>query len=129
MRRQSNCRYTSRPSAAVYTTPTVETSVAVATPSITAARITNGSVSPGIAMTNVRTISDTGARGPPPGSMWRGRDQPPTTSAPAATAAGNSPPVNSAVIDTLVTEPMVISTRLGGIVSDIALELASSAAS
>ncbi len=45
-----------------------------------------------------------------------------TTSATAATAAGSRPPVNSAVIDTLVTEPMVISTRLGGMVSDIALE-------
>ena len=80
-------------------------------------------------MTKVRTISDTGARAPPPVSMWRERYQLTTTSATAATAAGSSPPVNSAVIDTLVTEPMVISTRLGGIVSDIALELASSAAS
>ena len=36
------------------------------------------------------------------------------------TSAGSRPPVNSAAIDTPVTEPMVISTRLGGIVSDIA---------
>ena len=61
--------------------------------------------------------------------MWRERYQLTTSNATAATAAGSSPPVNSAVIDTLVTEPMVISTRLGGMVSDIALELASSAAS
>ena len=80
-------------------------------------------------MTKVRNIIDTGARSPPPVSMWRERIQHTTTSASAATAAGSSPPVNSAVIETLVTEPMVISTRLGGMVSDIALELASSAAS
>ena len=50
-------------------------------------------------------------------------------SASAATSAGISPPVNSAAIDTPVTEPMVISTRLGGMVSDMAPEEESSATS
>ena len=52
-----------------------------------------------------------------------------TASASASTSAGSRPPVNSAAIDTPVTEPMVISTRLGGMVSDIAPEAASSATS
>ena len=50
-----------------------------------------------------------------------------TQSASASTSAGNSPPLNSAAIDTPVTEPIVMSTRLGGIVSDIAPEEDSSA--
>ncbi len=41
--------------------------------------------------------------------------------------AGNKPPVNRAEIDTPVTEPIMIKTRLGGIVSDIAAEVASKA--
>ena len=47
----------------------------------------------------------------------------------APTTAGMKPPVNSAEIDTPVTEPMVISTRLGGMVSDIAPEALSIATS
>ncbi len=35
----------------------------------------------------------------------------------ASTTLGSRPPVNSAAIETPVTEPMVISTRLGGMVS------------
>ncbi len=35
----------------------------------------------------------------------------------ASTRPGSKPPVNSAAIDTPVTDPIVISTRLGGIVS------------
>ena len=35
----------------------------------------------------------------------------------ASTTAGSRPPVNSAVIETPVTEPMVMSTMLGGMVS------------
>ncbi len=35
----------------------------------------------------------------------------------ASTRPGSRPPVNSAAIETPVTEPMVISTRLGGMVS------------
>ena len=38
----------------------------------------------------------------------------------AATAAGTSPPINRAAIDTPATDPMMITTRLGGIVSPIA---------
>ncbi len=51
-----------------------------------------------------------------------------TTSPSAASPAGSSPPVNSAEIDTPVTAPTMISTRLGGIVSDMAAEAASCAA-
>ncbi len=35
----------------------------------------------------------------------------------ASTTPGSRPPVNSAAIETPVTEPIVISTRLGGMVS------------
>ena len=70
-----------------------------------------------------------GARLRPAVSSLRERHQATATSAKAATKAGNNPPVNNAEIDTFVTDPMVISTKLGGIVSDIALEVASSAAS
>ena len=80
-------------------------------------------------MTKVRTIWLAGARVPAPRSARRERNQATTTSPSAATAAGTRPPVNRAAIEMLVTEPIVISTRLGGIVSDIALEVASSDAS
>src|SRR6516162_8274456 len=96
---------------------------------MTAARITNGKVRPGTAITKVRAISISGARVPAPVSSRRARNQATTTRPSAATNAGNKPPVNSATIEMLVTEPIVISTRLGGIVSDIALEVASSEAS
>ena len=52
-----------------------------------------------------------------------------TSNASRRTSAGTRPPVNNAAIETPVTEPMVISTRLGGIVSAIAPEAASSATS
>src|SRR5690349_2702228 len=95
-------------------------------PWITVARITNGRVRPGIAMIKVLAITETGARSPAPLSSLRERHQATTTKASAATKAGISPPVNSAAIDNPgVTEPIVISTRLGGIVSDIALDVAS----
>ncbi len=78
-------------------------------------------------MTKVRSISAAGARSPAPVSARRERNQATTTSASAATAAGSRPPVNSAAIEMSgTTEPIVISTRLGGIVSDIALDVASS---
>ncbi len=105
----------------------VETSTAVATPSTTAARMRNGRISAGIAITKAR--ADLGAGGAlahdeivvrPSGTTRRPR-------APAqAPAAGSSPPVNSAAIETLATEPITISTTLGGIVSAIAPEAASS---
>ena len=96
----------------------VETSVAVATPSTTAARITNGSTSAGSAIRKVRAISRLPARGGPRpdprcGSASARRSRAGTPS----TTPGSSPPVNSAAIDTPVTEPMVMSTRLGGMVS------------
>src|SRR5664280_3757107 len=52
-----------------------------------------------------------------------------THSASANTSAGNRPPLNNAAIETPVTEPMEIRTRLGGIVSDIAPDDASKATS
>src|SRR6185312_3348213 len=91
--------------------------------------MTKGNVRPGTAITNVRSICEAGARVPPVESVRRERYQHTTTRLIAATAAGSNPPLNSAEIETLVTEPMVISTRLGGIVSDIALDVASSDAS
>src|SRR5579885_2194269 len=48
------------------------------------------------------------------------------TSAKAARAAGSNPAVKSAAIETPVTEPMMMRTKLGGIVSAIAPEDASS---
>ena len=45
------------------------------------------------------------------------------------TSAGNNPPVKSAAIETPVTEPMVMRTRLGGMVSLIAPEAESRATS
>ena len=48
-----------------------------------------------------------------------------TTRPRAATPAGSNPPVNSAAIETPVTAPTMMSTRLGGIVSDIAAAAAS----
>ena len=79
----------------------VETSTAVATPSTTAARMSNGRISAGIAITECfgdlarrsRACRDeivVGASEP--------RDD---ASASASTSAGSSPPVNSAAIDTL----------------------------
>ena len=102
----------------------VETSTAVATPSTTAARISIGRISAGIAIRNALAISAPVAR-------WRATTSPArnhatTASASASTSAGRSPPVNSAAIDTLATEPITISTTLGGIVSAIAPEVASS---
>ena len=44
----------------------------------------------------------------------------------ASTTPGSRPPVNSAAIDTPVTEPMMIRTIDGGIVSAIAPDAASS---
>ena len=98
--------------------PMVETSVAVATPSTTAARITKGSASAGSAMTKVRPISRQVAR-----RTWRqvlAAIAPPddaTQSISPSTTPGSRPPVKSAAIETPVTEPMVMRTRLGGIVS------------
>src|SRR5271163_554885 len=64
---------------------------------------------------------------PAPTSELRERHHATKTSACAATNAGKRPPVNRAAIDSPgTTEPIVISTRLGGMVSDIALDVASS---
>ncbi len=97
--------------------PMVETSVAVATPSTTAARITNGSASAGSATRRLRPICDQPARSTLLRSSRRYRNRTTKPSATASTTPGSRPPVNRAAIDTPVTEPMVISTRLGGTVS------------
>ncbi len=109
--------------------PTVETSVAVAIPSTTAARIRNGSTSAGTAISPVRSMAPRLARRCPAASSAGDRQRLTATSASAPTAAGSIPPVNSPAIETPQTEPMVMSTRLGGIVSDIAPDDASSATS
>jgi hypothetical protein len=95
----------------------VETSVAVATPSTTAARMTKGSAIAGAAIRQSLPISRleyfvTWLRSSP-----RLRHQTTKQSAMPSTTAGSMPPVNRAAIETPVTEPMVISTIEGGIVS------------
>ncbi len=107
----------------------VETSVAVATPSTTAARITNGSASAGNAIANSFRFWRHGVRGTPLRSSPRLRHPTTVHRIRPSTSAGSRPPVNSAAIDTPVTEPMVISTRLGGTVSVCAPVAASSASS
>ncbi len=68
-------------------------------------------------MMKVRTISEPLARLTWLRSSPRYRHHTSADSVMASTTPGNSPPVNSAEIETPVTEPMVIRTRLGGIVS------------
>ena len=104
----------------------VETSVAVAMPSITAERIRNGSTNAGTDTTKARPITPHGSRRTPVRSSFRPRQRATPASAIASTTAGINPPVNKAAIDTPVTEPMVISTRDGGMVSLMAPEAASS---
>ena len=105
--------------------PMVETSVAVATPSTTAARISSGSSSAGMASTRRRPISRGVARRADELSSRRERHQASPTSTAATTRAGSKPPANKAEIETPVTEPIMISTRLGGMVSLIAADAAS----
>ena len=106
--------------------PIVDTSVAVAMPSITAARIRKGRASAGKAMRNARNTAPGFARVTPRISSEPERYRAMSASASASTAAGIIPPVNSAAIETPVTEPIVISTSEGGIVSLIAPDAASS---
>src|SRR4051812_6988300 len=98
--------------------PTVATSVAVATPSTTAPRMTRGSDKAGTAMRNSLKISFLLAFFKTAGALALDLKYTTTASAAASTSAGMMPPVKSDEIDTPTTEPMVISTRLGGIVSD-----------
>ena len=63
------------------------------------------------------------------GLSRRERNHVRTPIAAPATSAGIRPPVNNAAIVVPLTEPIVISTMLGGIVSDIAPDAASSAIS
>src|SRR5258706_6492997 len=103
----------------------VDTSVAVATPSTTAARIKNGSAMPGSAMSAATAICDGVARLTFDKSSLRERHHTTTQRASASTSAGNRPPVNRAAMETFATEPMVMSTRDGGIVSLLAADEAS----
>src|SRR6516164_2241691 len=118
-------RYNSKPTTKVYTTPMVDTSVAVATPSTTADRMTNRSAMAGNANKNARAISARVARTTFVTSSRRLFAQTTAANAIAPTIAGTNPLVNSEAIETPVTEPIVISTTLGGIVSDIAAEVPS----
>src|SRR5215472_14076347 len=97
--------------------PIVDTSVAVATPSTTAARIKNGSARAGSATTKLRAISRVVARLTLLRSSPRYLQRITKHNKHASTTAGKSPPVKSAAIETPVTEPMVMRTKLGGIVS------------
>ena len=108
--------------------PMVETSVAVATPSITELRMTNGRASAGSAITKLQPISRRPARGGSGRVSLRERHHTTAQSASPSTAPGSRPPVNSAAIDMPVTEPSVIRMRLGGMVSVCAPVAASSAA-
>ena len=105
--------------------PMVETSVAVAMPSTTAARMTNGSARAGKAISKLLAISLTLALAA--GVAERLRRATTKHSPTASTRLGTRPPVNNAAIDTPVTEPMVISTMEGGTVSVWAPVAASSA--
>ena len=107
----------------------VLTSVAVATPSTTAPRITNGSSSAGIATTKVRHTSRPGARSTPDRSSRPAARRAIRPSTQARNKPGSSPAVNSPAIDTDVTDPITISTMEGGIVSLMAPEAASNATS
>src|SRR5450830_1325572 len=93
--------------------PMVETSVAVATPSTTAVRITKGSSKAGTAMANVFSTRLGGARVV---ATWSdpARHQATTASTMARTKAGMMPAVNSAAMDIPVTEAMAIRTSEGG---------------
>src|SRR5450830_38948 len=98
----------------------VATSVAVATPSITATRMSSGSANAGKAINKVLAITPSDARGTPGGGSRRARNQHTSAMAAVAITAGMRPPMNNAVIETPQTAPMVMSTRLGGIVSVMA---------
>ncbi len=90
--------------------------------------MTKGRISAGIATTNSRATARTGGWSPV-GRSPRLRTKTSSASPTAAIPAGSSPPVNRAEMETPVTAPTMISTRLGGIVSDMAAEAASCAAS
>ena len=98
--------------------PIVETSVAVATPSITAARMMNGQGDR--RNRDQESLADLASRGAAHARQILRHDSatrpvPPSVS--PSTTPGSMPPVNSAAIETPVTEPMVISTSEGGMVS------------
>ena len=98
-------------------------------PSTTAARIRKGSAKPGNATIKAQAIARGLARSVPAAPVRPAVHQMSAARASVSTSAGNRPPVNKAAIDTPVTEPIVISTSEGGIVSVIAPVEASSATS
>ena len=107
----------------------VETSVAVANPPITAPRMTKGSSKAGMAMKKVRPTSRAGARTTPAKRSLPAARRATRASTKAKKMPGIKPAVNSPAMDTLVTEPITISTMEGGMVSLIAPDAASSAIS
>jgi len=79
--------------------------------------MTKGSAKAGRATTKVRAISAPLARLTWLRSSLRYRHHTRADSVMASTMPGKRPPVNNAEIETPVTEPIVIRTRLGGMVS------------
>ena len=102
----------------------VLTSVAVATPSTTAERMTKGSSKAGMATRKPRQTTRAGVRGT---ATWFSR-MAARRAIQARTKArkrpGRRPAVNSPAMETLVTEPITISTMEGGMVSLMAPEAA-----
>src|SRR5205814_2790652 len=110
------------PATTAYRIPIVETSVAVATPSTTAQRIRNGSNKAGSAIRTARPIAAGRVRGLAGTVSPRTLMNVSNARTAANTTAGMRPAAKRLAIDMPVTEPKVIRTRLGGIVSAIAAE-------
>ena len=115
------------PASAAYSTASVDTSVAVATPPPTAPRIKNGNNSAGAATKNVLRTSGNDTRLAPSITSCRAFQRANTASATSSTIAITTPALNKPAIDTPATAPSTISTMDGGTVSAIAAPVARSA--
>ena len=110
--------------------PSADTSVAVAHPSTTAVRMAIGSDRAGSARRKVRPTSPHVAGSMSDTSTSRNRHQHTAHSVSARMSAGSRPPMNRSAIETpATTDPSVMSTSDGGIVSDMAPDADSSATS
>ena len=107
----------------------VETSVAVATPPPTAARMMKGSTSAGPATSAVLPMTESESRRTPVMSSWRAFQRARMASASSNTMAMAKPALNSPAIETPATEPSTIKTIEGGTVSAMAAPVESSAIS
>ena len=119
--------YKKMPASMAYSTASVDTSVAVATPPPTAPRIKNGSSRAGPAIMKVRRMVMNGARLTPSVCSCRAFQRANAASATSSTMATTTPLLKRPAIDTPATEPNTISTMLGGTVSAMAAPVASSA--